>query len=149
LVLRPGFAWCRSPAGANLGGPDASFELLEEFGVAGGEDGQTFYIDLLFYHVRLHSSVLWKANERRRCTLSLQKPACLSAASPVFAFSLPFHILPRYAAGMPAPERKKVSVVQCKGCSRIVPSVAAAQFAWSVGPISWPPKSSKANRVGK
>ena len=54
------------------------------------------------------------------------EPGCISAVSPIFAFSLPFHILPRYAAGMPAPERKKVSVVQCKGCSRIVPSVAAS-----------------------
>jgi hypothetical protein len=39
----------------------------------------------------------------------------------VFAFCSPFHIVSGYAAGMPPPERKKVFVIQCKGCSRIVP----------------------------
>jgi hypothetical protein len=41
----------------------------------------------------------------------------------VFAFSLPFHMLSRYRAGMPAPERNHVQVVRCKGigCGRNVP----------------------------
>jgi hypothetical protein len=42
----------------------------------------------------------------------------------VFAFCLPFHRLSRYPADMSAPERKKISVIQCKGCSRIVPCAA-------------------------
>jgi hypothetical protein len=39
----------------------------------------------------------------------------------IFAFCLPFHILPRYPAGMPAPARNHVQVVRCKGCKRCVP----------------------------
>jgi hypothetical protein len=42
----------------------------------------------------------------------------------VFAFSLPFHILSRYPAGMPASESNHVQVVRCKGigCGRNVPT---------------------------
>ena len=42
----------------------------------------------------------------------------------IFAFPLPFHILSRYRAGMPAPERNHVQVVRCKGigCGRNVPT---------------------------
>jgi hypothetical protein len=42
----------------------------------------------------------------------------------IFAFCLPFHILSRYPAGMPAPERNRVQVVRCKGigCGRNVPT---------------------------
>jgi hypothetical protein len=39
----------------------------------------------------------------------------------VFAFCLPFNILPRYPAGMPAPERNHIQVVRCKGCKRCIP----------------------------
>ena len=38
-----------------------------------------------------------------------------------FAFCLPFHILPRYPAGMLAPERNHNQVVRCKGCRPCIP----------------------------
>jgi hypothetical protein len=41
----------------------------------------------------------------------------------VFVFSLPFHALPRYAAGMRAPIRKCQTLVKCKSCGAQTPNL--------------------------
>jgi hypothetical protein len=51
---------------------------------------------------------------RRICTIN---------GSCIFAFSLPFHILPRYPAGMRVLLRQRQALVQCKGCQASIPSL--------------------------
>jgi hypothetical protein len=62
-----------------------------------------------------------KATQFRHCSHISGEPNPFRVSA-AFAFFSPFHMLPRYPAGMPAPTRNSVQVVQCKGCRRNVPT---------------------------